>query len=317
MTAAMKGEGHMDWGVALRNWKRVYDFLFRELMQAEKKYKGHGLASDRMLHEVLHDMNAGYTSTICKPDGLVDFRAHELRFLGVNDAEIDDFMAFRQAGIDREAQTTPGAGWRRLLIKSRNKVRRKAFQKEVEASPCHCMCYQKSTAWTWGTRMSAADRPTCTRVDEVMPEGGIDSLTPPLAVDELMVKAPGVEEWQKLGKAFLKMKRAKGRSSCRVTLEWELESGEETGIGYISPCQAPKPLRTGYWSTPSHDFEIVVYNPGLDEPHVHEPSEHATDQLMNALQNHRKSEDFVDNLKTLQKRRWSSNRSLTAIERMS
>lgn len=320
MTAALNGEGKMDWGGSLRNWRRVYDFLFRELRQAELKFKGHGLKSDRMLHEVLHDLNAGYTSTICTQDGLVDFRAHELRTLGVSNPQVEEFMDFQQAGRERQAELTPGAGWRRLLIKSSNKYRQKAFKKEVESYACHCMCYQKSGALTFGTKMSAAEKPTCTRVDEVSPGNGGNSLTPPLAVDEILVKVPGVEEWQKLGQAFLKLNRAKGGSSCRVMLEWELLSGKQAGVGYISPCKAPKPLRTSYMSTPSYHFEIVVYNPALDDAHVHEPSEDANEheQLLDALTRRRNGEQLPAGTRDDRPvRKWNSNRSLAAIEPMS
>jgi hypothetical protein len=316
----------MDWGVALRNWRRVYDFLYRELMQAENKYKGmeHGLKSDRVLHEVLHDLNAGYTSTICKPGGLVDFRAHELRTLGVASEEIEDFEAFRQSAIDTETAVTPGAGWRRLLITSKKKswgsvftsdTKGKAFQKELEKYSCHCMCYQKSGMWTLGTRMSAADRPTCTRAEtrDIGSPGddlGAD-IVPALPVHEISVKVPGEEGWKNLGKAYLKLKRAPGSSSCRVMLEWELVSGKQAGVGYISPCKAPKPLHTGYLSTPSHDFEIVVYNPGLDQPHVNEPLAEASEQLWDDLKTRRKSRQLLHALHARQ-----TNRSLTAIEPM-
>ncbi|CAK0801970.1 unnamed protein product [Prorocentrum cordatum] len=311
MTAAMAGERTMDWGGALRNWRRVYDFMLRELTHAENKYLAN-MSSRRVLHEVLHDLSAGYTSTICKPGGLVDFQARELRVLGVEGAEIDAFLASREAGIRKRADMTPGAGWRRLFgrrITSKNKATRKSFQKEVEASSCHCMCYQKGERWTYGTHMSAADKPTCTRVENVPPGTGSISDIPEFAVDGILMKAPGNKTWQNLGKAFLKLIPATGGSSCRMMLEWELSGEKGGGIGYISKCEAPKPLRTSYWSTPSHTFEIVVYNLALDDPH-----EDASGHLVDTVQAHRASKKLLANRRLQNK--WNTNLSLTTMEKM-
>jgi hypothetical protein len=267
MIKALEGGHAIDWAGALNSWRALHSWMLKWLTLRETRYEARA-ASQFPLHDVFSSLQKTYSSTLCRPEGMVDLDVDQLMMLGT---EKEASVRHKQHLVEEEKNSPSLNGWVRLkLVKSGDEHGELAKLTEfIDANSrgCDCMCFRSDKA-SFDQHLTTARRRAVfenARVDTCYPlpdlTTGVSNVTE-ATVDNLLVKRPD-GDYEAVGKSRIQLHLVNNKDRfvrpCVYTVSWlPFARTDLAGRGYIANCRPEKMSTSWSWWSKSYDYDMKL-----------------------------------------------------------